>query len=403
MYGLRRVAAVGLLAISVAMTGFNLASLFLPGTELLVDRPDPFTAILFSLIFLAYPVVGFVVAARRPDHPVGWLLMAVGLMVTTSVFSTEYAGRALILDAPLPAAELVAWAGGWSWFVAAGIALPLAIALFPSGRFPGAGWRRGFLVLTALVVVVATAYAVLPGDLEGWAGLVRNPLGLEGIPGEVARTVNGIGTPLLVAMAALAIGSVVHRLRTSPGPQRQQLKWLLLPAAIFLAGLFASSLTFNVEPVNTISWTISLIGLASLPVAVGIAILRYRMFDIDLVIRRTLVYSLVVGVLAAAYAGIVLALQAPLSGVTGGGPLSVAASTMAVAALFGPVRSHVRRIVDRRFYRARYDAARTVDAFAARLREEVEIESVGTTLATAAARTVQPASIGVWIRERGSA
>ncbi len=396
----RRAAAFALLALSVGLTFFNLGSLILPGTELLPDRPDLFTAIVFSLIFFAFPLVGLVIALRRPDHPVGWLLMTTGLMLIVSVFSTEYAGRSYLLNARLPGADLVAWAGGWAWYVVAGIALPLAIALFPSGRFPGPRSAMAFRVLTGAVATIAVASAVTPGDLDGWAGWIRNPFGIGGPIGRAAEAVTSLGTPVLALVAVAAVGTLVFRMRRGHAEERQQLKWLLLPAATFLFGILASSVTFNMEPASTISWTVALVGLATFPVAAAIAILRYRLFDIDVVIRRTLTYALVVALLGVVYVGLVLALQAPLASVTGGGPLPVAVSTLAVAALFGPVRARVRELVERRFYRSRYDAQSTLDRFSAGLRDEVELDAVARSLIGVAGQAVRPSAAGVWIRAR---
>lgn len=198
---------------------------------------------------------------------------------------------------------------------------------------------------------------------------------------------------MILSSSILAVAAIGVRLRRSTGVERQQLKLVLYPAAIFVGGFIGASL---VE--IPIFWTMSLLGLASVAIGVGIAILRHRLFDIDLVIRRTLVYGAVVGVLGAVYVVLVLGLQTVLSELTGGDTLPVALSTLVIAALFGPVQARVRAIVDRRFYRSRYDAQRTVDLFTGRLRDEVELEAVGRTLVEVAGRAVRPSSASVWLR-----
>ena len=399
-----RLAAIALLAITAAMMAFAFASLVVPGAERIPDRPDLVSALIFFTIFLAFPAVGIVVTWKRPEHPVGWLFLLVGITLIQSVFATEYAGRAYFGGQPLPAADVVAWVGGWGWYAAGGVGLPLAIALFPTGSFPGSRWRMAFRVMTVAVVVQIAFYMIVPGEMTGWQGRVRNPFGVEGPVGELAATVASLETASLLAMAALSLGALGTRLRRSTGPERQQLKWLLFPVAVFLTGIVAATATAPSgeaqDSVNTLAWTVALVGLAGVPVASGIAILRYRLFDIDVVIRRTLVYSLVIAVLAATYVALVLVMQSALSGVTGGGPLPVAVSTLAIAALFGPVQRRVRRFVDRRFYRSRYDAQRTVDAFSTRLRDEVELAAVGKTLVKVASDAVRPASAVVWLRAR---
>lgn len=191
-------------------------------------------------------------------------------------------------------------------------------------------------------------------------------------------------------MLALAV-----RFRRSHGVERQQIKWLLFPAAIFLSGLVVAALTENEA-----AWTLALFGLAAVPIGIGIAILRHRALDIDLVIRRTLVYGALSAILAAVYVALVLALQSLLSELTGGDTLPVALSTLVIAALFGPLRARIGAMVDRRFDRSRYDAQRTLEAFALRLRDQLDRAQVDRSLVDVAIRTVRPVSVGIWVRER---
>jgi hypothetical protein len=243
-------------------------------------------------------------------------------------------------------------------------------------------------------VALVTAAALLkPGPLDGFDGYFINPVGLEGPLGDVVTTVATAGTAVIVVPLAVSIASLILRLRRSTGPERQQLKWLLLPAVLIVAGAVAAAITEQEH-----AWTVMLLGLAGVPIAAGVAILRYRLYDIDVVIRRTIVYGVVVAVLAAVYVALVLVLQTSLTQVTGNDTIPVALSTLAIAALFGPLRARVRRIVDRRFYRSRYDAQRTVEAFAARLRDEVELDAVARDLVLVADRAVAPRGAWVWLR-----
>jgi hypothetical protein len=316
-----------------------------------------------------------------------------GLGITMSVFSSEYAGWATWV-ADLPADELVAWAGTWTWTLSGSIGLPLALMLFPDGTLPGQRWRP----VAALVVVAATAvgiaYATQPGQMEGYAGAYVNPFGIGGPAGEVATALASLDTPVTMLSCLVGLAAIATRFRRG-GAERQQVKWLLYPSALLLVGLVAAAL------IPEGPWFIVLIALAAIPACAGIAILRYRLYDIDVVIRRTAVYGALVAILGAVYAGLVIALQSGLRGLTGDDTVPVAISTLAIAALFGPLRARVREIVDRRFFRSRYDTQLTLATFAGRIRDEVELDRVGSVLVDVAVGSVRPASAGVWLRKRG--
>ena len=395
MRRIRRVLALALFATCMAMAAAGLASLILPGGELIPDRPSFIDVLIFSAVFMTFPGVGLAIAWMRPANPVGWLFLLIGVAISLAVTATEYAGRVAYAGETLPGAAFIAWAGGWSWYVAAGIGLPLAVMLFPDGQLPGPRWRAVVGVAIVVVVVLITAQAVQPGSLESYGGALQNPFGVSGPLSDALAAFLPLGSLALVAMAAAAVISLVVRFRRSRSPERQQIKWLLYPAAIFVVGLALAAATSD-----TAAWSLALIGLTGVPIGVGIGILRHRLFDIDVVIRRTLIYGALVAILGTAYVALVLALQSVLSGFTGGDTLPVALSTLTIAALFGPARARVREAVDRRFYRSRYDSWRTLEQFAGRMRDLVELDQVARSLLDIAGRAVRPASIGVWVRER---
>jgi hypothetical protein len=320
------------------------------------------------------------------------------LSMASATASTEYVDRVVITAWPLPAPALAAWVSEWSWTVGPMFALPLAILLFPDGRLPGRAGRFGLLPILILPALAIVSTAVAPGALETGGGRYDNPFGTSGAVGALASaladsTVLGLASFTLPCLSALAV--TLLRMRHTGGAERQQLKWLLFPVAVFVAAIGIAFVTQVPW-----SWTLALLSFAGLPIAAGVAILRYRLYDIDLVIRRTLIYGLVVAVLGVVYVALILALQALLTGATGGGTIPVAVSTLAAAALFGPVRARVRALIDRRFYRSRYDAERTIEAFSRRLRDEVELDAVSSALVQMAGQTVQPRSAMLWVRGR---
>lgn len=354
---------------------------------------------------VGFALVGALVAARRPANPIGWLLLAEALLWTASGAIEGY-GVPAETATQRPGGELALWASGWIYYVAlgvAGVALPL---LFPDGRPPSPRWRW-VLWLGALAVGLAVLTSAF-GDaaLEGYPG-VANPLAVAGPVGDVLARLDGVAeVPLVVAFLAALAGLVV-RLRRARGTERQQVKACAYVVALMLVGLVlaaggeigAGDAERGAPAViEATGWWLFIVALAAgLPAAVGAAILRHRLFDIDLVIRRTLVYGGLTAILAAAYLALVLLLGLALGEGSG---LSVAGSTLAVAALAGPARTRIQGLVARRFYRGRYDAARTLEAFGARLRVQVELDAVAADLRGVARDTLQPAHVSVWLRPR---
>ena len=342
--------------------------------------------------------VGAIVASRRPENPVGWLLCLAGVSVSTSSFASQYAIYALLArPGSLPAGEALAWIAAWQLPIMNGIPV-LYLLLFPTGRLPSRRWRPVAWLTVAFVVVGVVLAALSPGAYLGSLGPIRNPLGIGGLTG-IYKAVFFTMAPLLIVAAVL---SVFVRLRRSVGIERQQLKWFAYAVAAFAVGIILVSV---ITAVDTPPWFeragvafFTLAG-AAYPIVIGIAILRYRLYDIDLIINRTLVYGSLTAMLALVYLGGVVGLQAALRVLSGQeSTLAVVASTLVIAALFGPLRQWVQGLVDRSFYRRKYDAAKTMAAFNARLREETDLDALCGDLVGVAGATVQPAHVSLWLR-----
>lgn len=354
----------------------------------------------FRLALLVFPTVGALVASRRPTNPIGWIMLSSGIAFALSGFALSYATYGLFTrPGSLPASQLMAWLSVWSFLPPLFATPPLLFLLFPDGRLLGPRWRAAVALVVLGTIAAAAGVALTPGNLqEPPFEAILNPVGIVA----AARTIEIVLTIGWIAgIVGIVAGTVsmLVRLRISRGVERQQLKWIAGAASLFaVAALTGGGALFG-GVVPELGQLFILATFCCIPIAAGIAILRYRLYDIDLIIRRTLVYGAVTVLLGGMYVGLVLGLQTLLSGLTGGETLPVALSTLAVAALFGPVRRRVQRLVDRRFYRSTYDGRRTVEAFAARLRDEVDRDSLVAELRAATRNTVRPTSVSVWLRE----
>jgi hypothetical protein len=358
----------------------------------LVD--DPFTPdiALFPIAYLAFAAVGAVILSRHPSNRIGRLAMAVGLGGSIVGVFDSYARAADDLPGQ-PWAAFLASIG----FPLTLLPILLLVLVFPTGRVPSRRWRvvAGVLVAGTVIVAVGNAFTPAFSDYRQ-----PNPLGVPALTGSAIEQ-GGVGWLLVVGAAVVIAGGLAPRLRRATGLERQQLKWITFAATVHGASWILLALDLP-GPAGEAAQPVLFATLVLIPLAAGVAILRYRLYDIDVVIRRTVVYGAVVAVLAVLYASLVLGLQSGLSGVTGNETLPVALSTLATAALFGPVRARVRQTVDRRFFRSRYDAQRTLEGFATRLRDEVELDAVGRSLTTVAGEAVRPRSAAVWLRSRPS-
>jgi hypothetical protein len=345
--------------------------------------------------------VGILVARRQPRNPIGWLFLVIAACLFLSTDGSDYAFLGYRLGHHLPLGP-VGLALGQLWGPGLFL-LFVVILLFPDGRLPSAFWRRALWVYCAIyaVLLVATAVATA-GALAAHPIHVDANGGLSAVNTPVSwyKAVQAPASIMLVVLSLGFIGRQVLSWRRSSSDRRQQLKWLASGAAFTLvcaglSGSFGSSGITLLNVVGGFAW----FGWAALPVSIGVAILRYRLYDIDRIISRTLAYAIVTGLLIGVYAGLVL-LAARALPVALSTPVAVAASTLAAAALFNPLRRRVQRVVDRRFNRARYDADKTVAAFAARLQDAVDLDSLRMDLASAVHQALEPAHVSVWISQR---
>jgi hypothetical protein len=352
----------------------------------------------FVLASLAFGTVGALVAQRVPDNQIGWVFCLMGLTVGVGDLAYQYADQALYVRDSLPGGEGAAWLQNLGLPPSFGL-LGVSLLLFPDGRLPSRRWRPAlWLALTGMTLIVV-GYALRPGPLDDPFVGVSNPLGVSGAF-DLMDAGTGLGWLLMGASVALAAASLVFRLRRSKGYERQQLKWIAFAAGVTGIAVVADVVSFfvSLEGINQIRIVLLGVGFSAFPVAAGIAILRYRLYDIDVVINRTLVYGALTATLAGVYIGSVLLLQLLLSGLTKDSGLAVAASTLSVAALFRPARGRIQETVDRRFYRSKYDAARTLDRFGTHLRDEVALHSLSAELCAVVADTMQPTHVSLWLR-----
>jgi hypothetical protein len=360
-----------------------------------------------GVLFLAFPLVGALIASKRPKNAVGWLCLAVGLLwMLGGLFDYYgYYGAATPASVPFPVA--MAGISNWIWVPAVGLLGTYVLLLFPDGRLPSRRWRPLAWLSGAVILLLSVGGMLAPGRLDNLAG-VRNPFGIEGA--DWLTTVAYVLLPLLpLCMLASAL-SLVLRYRRSGGEERQQIKWIAFAASVvvvvYVIAMIAS-FVFPEEAWTTAGsvWWLNLLTYAVLssftlvPIAVGIAVLKYRLYEIDIIINRTLVYGpLTVALVALYYLGIVV-LQSVFVALTGQqSTLAVVASTLAIAALFNPLRRRVQALVDRRFYRRKYDAAKALAAFNSRLREETDLDSLSEEVLAVVRGTMQPAHASLWLR-----
>ena len=354
-----------------------------------------------TVIAISFSTVGAIITPRLPPrNAIGWIFCSIGVIAGLRLFVSEYAIVTLLaepssLPAMLPGGEVLAWISSWLWISHIGLFVFLAL-LFPNGRLPSSRWRP-FAGLVGVVIVTGTVSVALWPETAAGFDLVNHPLGIE----VATATMNPVET-VLYALGLVAATSLLVRLRRSTGVERQQLKWFAYAVAVLATSAILAYVVSESVGVVWLGWVSSMLVLASvvgLPVAVGIAILRYRLYNIDLLLNRTLVYGALTAVLAAVYFCSIVLFQALFRAFIGQeSQLAVVVSTLAIAALFTPLRRRIQSFIDRRFYRRKYDARKTLEAFAAKLRTETDLDALRSELLGVIRETMQPALVSLWLK-----
>ncbi len=345
---------------------------------------------------LTFSVVGAIIASRNPRNTIGWLFCCVGVTIGLNSFVGDYAEFWLASGFGMSSlGETAAWFSSWLWTLLVYVPTSFLLLLFPDGRLPSPRWRPVAWGIARGTAGGVVGYALRAGPLEDFPQ-IANPYGVDspvvGMVGVAGALVAG------GSMVASAV-SLIVRMRRAGSEQRQQIKWLAYGGAVVVGTIFVGGLVIPWSvPVSIVIMSVALLGL---PVFTGIAIVRYHLYDIDLLINRTLVYGSLTLMLALVYFGGVTATQALLQTLTGQQKLpqlAVVISTLLIAALFNPLRHRIQSFIDRRFYRSKYDAAKTLDTFSARLREETDLGTLNDELVSVVRQTMQPEHVSLWLR-----
>jgi hypothetical protein len=385
----------------VALLGFTwLLNILTPPIPAREEGPL-LLSILFALLNLTYPTVGALVASRRPENPIGWIFLVTGLAANAfQSFALRYADYALrVQPSRLSGETYMAWLSDWIAFPFVALATVLLLLLFPSGRLPSGRWRAVVWLAVCGTAMYYLWEATVVGQLDTHP--IDNPVGIGGAIGEAIERAGKVGVFLLLVSGLFAALSLIHRLVVAGGYERQQLKWFLFATVLMLGGFFVLPLFSSGTLLNEISWGVAVFGFLFFPVATGIAILRYRLYEIDNIINRTLVYGSLTVLLAAVYFGGVATVEAIFRALTGQEQqpqLAIVVSTLVIAALFTPLRRRIQSFIDRRFYRRKYDAAKTLEAFSATLRDETDLDALSDDLVGVVRETMQPAYVSLWLR-----
>lgn len=379
------VMAVALVAAASAVAGEGALSMTLPVATVLV-----------------FGGAGAFLIGRLPRHPIGWLLGWFGLSFSLG-YSADQIARWAFANGDHELAAWLSWYESWSFLLGLPLLLTLLPLWFPEGRSPTPRWRwvTGATVLG--VVLAAAGQATRP---DAMLVDLPNPLG-QPLPAVVSQIISAVGTGILLIALLGGIGALVARFRSSRGDERQQIKWLLASvgfAALVFVVLAPMAVFVDTPAASDASLAGITVGMLAIPLAVAVAILKHRLFDIDVVINRTLVYATLTATLALAYLGGIAGLQylfRALTGQTEQRQLVIVATTLLIAALFNPLRRRIQNTIDRRFYRKKYDAAKTLEAFSAKLRDETDLEALNNELLAVVCDTMQPEHVSLWLREPG--
>ena len=336
--------------------------------------------------------VGAVLASRRPRHPVGWLLLAQVAANLATGAAAQYLAWGLLPGGPLPATRYVAL----SYPASAGgllLLLGFVLLLTPTGKLPSPGWRWWARAMVAVPLLLVVLVTLAPGPVDPSAQVLGSPFDFLGLGGGLL-VVNQLALAFTTLAVAVCAGSLVARFRRAQGVERQQLRWVALAAALLVVAAGAALVGLALDATEVVTWAISA-WVAGLPLAIGAAILRYRLYDLDRIVSRTLAYGLLSVLLGLGYAAVVLGLGRLLPQ---GSSLAVAAATLTVAAVFQPLRRRIQGVVDRRFNRRRHDAATTIQAFSTHLRDQLDLDTLRAELLAVVDQTMQPTRASLWLR-----
>lgn len=367
---------------------------------------EPLSYILLSVDFLAVAFIGALVAARQPANPIGWLLLGIMVVMSVVFAGDGYAVYGLYTrPGSLPGSLWAAWASGWLWVIVIGSFLTFVPLLFPTGRLPSPRWRLLGWLTGAFLASAACVLALRPQiDLEARVGAVRNPIGIDPMA-DLARWVDGPGAALSSVFSLAALISLVVRFRQGSGEERQQIKWFGLAIGLMVA-YFQTVTLLELTGLPNVGSSVpgviaAFLAILSIPVAIAIAILKHRLYDIDLIINRTLVYGALTVLLALVYVAGVLGIGGVARALTASGSnsVAVAASTLIVAAVFRPARARIQGFIDRRFYRRKYDASKTLETFSTKLRDEVDLDALTAELVAVTSDVMRPRHVSLWLRQ----
>lgn len=369
-----------------------------------INGEDVVENLMFSVLYASFAVIGSLLASRRPENSLGWTFLAIAIGANAGNGASAYARYALVTEpGSLPAGDWMAMVGEALWPTAI-TSILLLLVLFPSGR-PATVFQRWLLRLAVagIAALVLGGFVFKPRRIRIADGVsVENPAGLDGLSTLLAP-LEWAGA-LIPIVAFLAIGGLIIQTRRSHGVERQQLKWFGYSAlAMVMINFVLTNVVKTLFPSAALDENAGnigfVVGLSLIPIGTGVAILKYRLYDLERIVNRTLVYGALTAILAGAYLGAVVLLQELLSFATRESDVAVAASTLAVAALFRPLRTRVQAFIDHRFYRRRYDAQQTLDRFTSKLREEVDLHHLAGDLVSVVHETVQPSHVSVWLRQ----
>ena len=383
-------------ALSIALTVLSLWLLLLslshPGVHIFVHWIEG------TVLAMGFSTVGALVAPRYSRNSIGWIFCAVGFLYAAVHFVAEYAIYAL-LEAPgsLPAGEAAAWVFSWLFVPQIGLS-GLLLLLFPEGQVQSVRWRWFAWVIVLATPASIVMAALSPGEIVGLEP-IHNPFGIEGLP-----NVYELVQALMLTLLLVAASSQLVRLRRARGVEQQQIKWFAYAAVVASTGsilTYVVPVAIGAPLLGLVSYVPFVVGVVSVPISMGIAILRYRLYDIDILINRTLVYASLTAILVGVYFGGVTATQAIFRTLTGqeeSPQLVVVASTLVIAALFNPLRRRIQSFIDLSFYRSKYDAAKTLEGFSMKLRDETDLEALSDELVGVVRGTMQPAHVSLWLR-----